>query len=86
MKQIKDGIQNIMPEISMELANVNETLQSISLEIGEVTEQTIDYDTPTEESEKIMKEATLVAEQKMQERFPDMPKIPSPEPDSSIQD
>ena len=86
MKQIKDGIQNIMPEISMELANVNETLHSISLEIGEVTEQTIDYDVPTEESEKIMKEAALVAEQKMQERFPDMPKIPSPEPDSSVHD
>ncbi|MGQ9542814.1 MAG: Snf7 family protein [Candidatus Bathyarchaeia archaeon] len=80
---VRNDLQNLMPEISTELADVNETLQSVILEVGETTEQNLDFNIPTEESERILKEATVLAEQKMRERFPEMPRIPTREPGPS---
>jgi division protein CdvB (Snf7/Vps24/ESCRT-III family) len=82
--KVRDDLQNLMPEISTELTDVNDTLQSVVLEIGQTSEQTFDINVPTEESEKIMKEATTLAEQRMRERFPEMPQIPTKEPGSPI--
>ncbi|MBS7626431.1 hypothetical protein KEJ51_05255, partial [Candidatus Bathyarchaeota archaeon] len=79
---VRNDLQNLMPDISTELADVNDTLQSVILEAGEATEQNLDFNIPTEESEKILKEATTLAEQKMRERFPEMPQIPTREPGS----
>jgi division protein CdvB (Snf7/Vps24/ESCRT-III family) len=80
---VRNDLQNLMPDISTELADVNDTLQSVILEAGEATEQNLDFNIPTEESEKILKEATALAEQKMRERFPEMPQIPTREPGST---
>ncbi|MEM3381364.1 MAG: Snf7 family protein [Candidatus Bathyarchaeia archaeon] len=79
---VRNDLQNLMPDISTELADVNDTLQSVILEAGEATEQNLDFNIPTEESEKILREATALAEQKMRERFPEMPQIPTREPGS----
>jgi division protein CdvB (Snf7/Vps24/ESCRT-III family) len=82
--KVRVDLQNLMPEISTELAEVNDTLQSVVLEVGQATEQTFDFNAPTEESEAIMKEAGTLAEQRMKERFPEMPKIPTAEEGSSL--
>ena len=82
--KVRNDLQSLMPEISSELAEVNDTLQSVVLEVGQTTEQTFDMNVPTEESEKIMKEASTLAEQKMRESFPDMPQIPTKEPSSAL--
>ena len=82
--KVRNDLQNLMPDISTELAEVNDTLQSVVLEVGQATEQTFDFNVPTEESEAILKEAATLAEQRMRERFPEMPKIPTAEPGSSL--
>jgi division protein CdvB (Snf7/Vps24/ESCRT-III family) len=70
---VKDQIQNILPEISYELSEVDDSLRSVVLEIGEAAEQSFDFEASGEEAQKILEEAKAVAEQKMKERFPELP-------------
>lgn len=79
VKTLKSQLEGVMPEVSMELSQVNETLEELTTEVGETTETTFDLSASTEESQKILTEANFVAEQKMKERFPELPAIPTNE-------
>jgi len=79
VKTLKSQLQGVMPEVSMELSQVNETLEGLAMEAGETTESTFDLSASSEESQKILSEANFVAEQKMKERFPELPPIPTSE-------
>jgi len=72
---LKDGLRNLMPDISMKLDEVNEDLQNLVMEIGETTEEHLDLEAASEDSKRIIEEATIVAEQKMKEKFPELPAI-----------
>ncbi|MBS7655737.1 hypothetical protein KEJ50_04460 [Candidatus Bathyarchaeota archaeon] len=72
---LKDGLRNLMPDISMKLDEVNEDLQNLVMEIGETTEEHLDMEAASEDSKRIIEEATIVAEQKMKEKFPELPAI-----------
>jgi division protein CdvB (Snf7/Vps24/ESCRT-III family) len=76
---IKNQLQGVLPEVSMELAQVNENLEYLVLEVGEASESSFDMSASSEESQRILQEASLVAEQKMKERFPELPGIPTHE-------
>lgn len=79
VKTLKSQLQGVMPEVSLELSEVNETLEELSVEVGETTETTFDLSSSSEASQKILQEANVVAEQKMKERFPELPAIPTHE-------
>ena len=70
---IKNELQGKLPEISTGIADVEDSLQNITMDIG----QAIDVDgmsaIANDESARILKEADLVAEQKMTEKFPEIP-------------
>jgi division protein CdvB (Snf7/Vps24/ESCRT-III family) len=72
---LKDGLRNLMPDISMRLDEVNEDLQNLVMEVGEATDEHLDLEAAGEDSRKIIEEATIVAEQKMKEKFPELPSI-----------
>jgi division protein CdvB (Snf7/Vps24/ESCRT-III family) len=79
VRTLKSQLEGVMPEVSLELSSVNETLEELSMEVGETTENTFDLSSSSAESQKILQEANLVAEQKMKERFPELPPIPTSE-------
>ncbi len=79
VRTLKTQLHDVMPEVSLELSEVNETLEGLADDVGEATENSFDVTSPTEESQKILSEANLVAEQKMKERFPELPTIPAHE-------
>ncbi len=79
VKALKSQLEGVMPEVSLELSEVNETLEGLSVEVGETTEATFDLSSSSEGSQKILQEANVVAEQKMKERFPELPPIPTHE-------
>jgi division protein CdvB (Snf7/Vps24/ESCRT-III family) len=79
VRTLKTQLHDVMPEVSLELSEVNETLEGLADDVGEATESSFDVTSPTEESQKILSEANLVAEQKMKERFPELPTIPAHE-------
>jgi division protein CdvB (Snf7/Vps24/ESCRT-III family) len=76
---IKSQLVSILPDISNELSDIGETLQNMVVEIGDATDQSFDTSIPTEEGNKILDEATAVAEQKMKETLPEIPPIPTKE-------
>jgi division protein CdvB (Snf7/Vps24/ESCRT-III family) len=77
VKTLKSQLEGVLPEVSMELSQVNETLEGLTMEVGEATETTFDLSASSGESQKILQEANFVAEQKMKERFPELPPIPT---------
>ena len=76
---LKSELQGVLPEVSMELAEVNETLEGMAIEVGEATDTSFDTTASSEEAHQILQEANAVAEQKMKERFPELPPIPARE-------
>ncbi|HUK50373.1 MAG TPA: Snf7 family protein [Terriglobales bacterium] len=77
VRVLKSQLEGVMPEVSMQLSEVNETLEGLATEVGEATENTFDLTASSDESQKILSEANFVAEQKMKERFPELPAIPA---------
>jgi division protein CdvB (Snf7/Vps24/ESCRT-III family) len=80
VNMIKDNLQNIIPEVSMKLEEVNDSLQSMILEVGEATESTLSMEASSEEAEKILAEANTLAEQKLRDAFPELPAVSAEEP------
>lgn len=79
VKALKSQLEGVMPEVSLELSEVNETLEGLAVEVGETTEASFDVMSSGEEAQHILQEANIVAEQKMKERFPELPPIPAHE-------
>jgi division protein CdvB (Snf7/Vps24/ESCRT-III family) len=79
VRTLKTQLEGVMPEVSLELSSVNETLEELSMEVGETSENTFDISSSSAESQKILQEANLVAEQKMKDRFPELPPIATSE-------
>jgi division protein CdvB (Snf7/Vps24/ESCRT-III family) len=79
VRTLKTQLEGVMPEVSLELAEVNDTLEGLAVEVGEATETSFDTTSSTAESQQILQEANTVAEQKMKERFPELPPLPAHE-------
>ena len=73
IKDIKQHLKGIVPEIAFELDEIDSTLHSIVLEAGEFTGTSIDTTIVSGEAKKILEEASIMAEQRMKEKFPELP-------------
>jgi len=73
VQAIKSQIQGIMPQVSYELGMIGETLNGMVVEVGEATGAGYDISTSGEEAQRIITEANTIAEQRMKERFPELP-------------
>ena len=76
---LKSQLEGVLPEVSMQLAEVNESLEGMAIEVGETAETSFDSTASSEAAQQILQEANTVAEQKMKERFPELPPIPTNE-------
>ncbi|MEM2576871.1 MAG: Snf7 family protein [Candidatus Bathyarchaeia archaeon] len=81
---IKTEISVIMPEVAFELSEVGEVLGDIVTEMGEASGLSEEDLHPSSEAMKIIEEANAVAEQKMKEKFPELPIQVSPTIDESL--
>ena len=75
---IKTQVAGVMPEVSYELGEIGETLNGMVLEVGEATGQTYGVETSNEEAQRILNEANTIAEQRMKEKFPELPSTALP--------
>ncbi|MEM3693621.1 MAG: Snf7 family protein [Candidatus Bathyarchaeia archaeon] len=67
-------LSGIIPEVSRELENVGEDLNSMVLEIGESVAPSAEVIASTE-ANRILEEASAIAEQRIHERFPEIQAI-----------
>jgi division protein CdvB (Snf7/Vps24/ESCRT-III family) len=70
---IKSQISGLMPEVGFELSEISETLSGIVVDAGEATGEMYDSETPNAEAQRILSEASTISEQRMREKFPDLP-------------
>lgn len=78
---IKNQIAGVIPEVGFELSEIGEVLNSVVVEAGEATGTSYDVDASSAEAQRILSEASTIAEQHMKERFPELPSngLPSPQ-------
>lgn len=74
IRSLRTQISGVMPEVSYELGLVNETLNDIVVEAGEATGTMSGPEATSQEAQKILSEAGAIAEQRMKEKFPDIPR------------
>jgi len=67
---LRGQLTNIIPEVALELDNVNKMLGSILIDIGEPREAEV---VASEEALKVLQEAEVVAEQRLREKLPELP-------------
>jgi len=75
IKELKQMLRGVMPEISLELSEVEEGLRDVVLTTGEALGIPAGDIYASPEARKILEEARVVAEQRMKERFPELPVI-----------
>jgi division protein CdvB (Snf7/Vps24/ESCRT-III family) len=73
LRTVKSGMASIFPEAERELGQIGNLLNGIIIDAGQSTGLTINFDTANEDAQNILAEASSVAEQKIKEKFPDLP-------------
>ncbi len=78
LRTVKTGMASIFPEAEKELGSIGNLLSGIIMDTGQSSGLAINFETANDDAQKIMNEAASVAEQKIKEKFPDLPSgIPS---------
>jgi division protein CdvB (Snf7/Vps24/ESCRT-III family) len=73
IRSLRTQISGVMPEVSYELDSVGETLNEIVMEAGQLTGTISKPEITSQEAQRILTEAGAIAEQRMKERFPELP-------------
>ncbi len=79
VRSVKGSLAGVIPEASMMLDGIGQTLDGLVMEVGEATGMSWNINASGEEAEKILAEAVAVAEEKMKEHFPALPGATAPE-------
>ncbi|MEM2537440.1 MAG: Snf7 family protein [Candidatus Bathyarchaeia archaeon] len=87
LRAVKTGMANIFPEAERELGLIGNLLSGIIVEAGQSTGLSINFEAANEDAQKILTEAAAVAEQRIKEKFPELPagipQMPLPEKSST---
>ena len=73
MKGLKSSLGRFMPEADSELNAMTQTLNGLMMDSLAGDSFSLDTDTSSEETDKILQEASAVAEQQIGEKFPSVP-------------
>jgi len=82
IRNVRTGLGTVLPEAEHEMGEINSLLSSILVDAGMLGGYTISFEAAGEDAEKILAEASAVAEQRMKEKLPELPigaKIPTTE-------
>lgn len=70
---IKNQISGVIPEVGFELGQIGEVLSGVVDDAGEVSTSSYDVNASGQEAQRILGEASTIAEQHMKDRFPELP-------------
>jgi division protein CdvB (Snf7/Vps24/ESCRT-III family) len=78
LRTVRTGMASVFPEAERELGQIGNLLSGIIIDAGQSTGLTLNFDAANEDAQRILTEAGSVAEQKIKDKFPDLPAgIPS---------
>lgn len=84
VRTVRKNLQSVMPGANDTLSEINSGLEGMMQEIGTVPGMSMSFDTNGEEAEKILAEASVIAETKMSGSFPSIPDMPDQTTNTSI--
>ncbi len=73
LRSVRAGLTSVFPEAENELGEIGNMLSGIMIEAGQGSGMTLNFDSVNEDASKILNEAATVAEQRIKEKFPDLP-------------
>jgi division protein CdvB (Snf7/Vps24/ESCRT-III family) len=73
LRSVRAGLVSVFPEAENELGEIGNMLSGIMIEAGQGSGMTLNFDTVNEDASKILTEAATVAEQKIKDKFPELP-------------
>lgn len=73
LTRVRSGLSGVMPEVDRELGEINGVFSDIMMSAGSMGNTSFAFDASGEEVDHILAEAGAVAEQRMNENFPDVP-------------
>ena len=73
IRNVRSGLVSVIPEAEHEIGEISGLLSSILVDAGQLGAGVINFESANEEADKILAEAGAVAEQKMRDKFPDLP-------------
>lgn len=72
LKDVRSGIAGLMPSMEQELGAIMGMLDEIIIESSHIVGVGVETETLSEEAQKILEEAALVAEEKVKEKLPEL--------------
>jgi division protein CdvB (Snf7/Vps24/ESCRT-III family) len=73
MRNMKMGLQTVLPEADKEIGEISGLLSSILIDASATGGLSLNFDAANEEAQRVLEEASVVAEQRMRESFPEIP-------------
>ncbi|NWG08745.1 MAG: hypothetical protein HXX80_00255 [Nitrososphaerales archaeon] len=73
VRSVRSGLVGVMPEAEHEIGEISGILSSILVDAGQLGGLTLNFEVANEDAEKILAEASAVAEQRMKEKFLELP-------------
>ena len=78
LKQVTGYLKGMMPDVFTELMEVEENLNLAMMQMTTSVPIDLSSDYVTEEAQKILHEAGVVAEQRLKQQFPELPSLQAP--------
>jgi len=73
LRSVSVGMCGVLPEAENELGEIGNMLSGLMFEAGSSGGMSLNFNTVNEDASKILTEAATVAEQKIKDKFPDLP-------------
>lgn len=73
IRSVKTGLVSVLPEAEHEISEISGLLSGILVDAGQLGGYTLNFEAASEDAERILAEASAVAEQKIREKFPEIP-------------
>jgi len=81
---VKQALSGVFPEADNQMDEISGLLSGILVDAGTVSGYPLNFEAANEEAEQTLAEAAAIAEERMNERFPEIPVVTSSE-DSSME-
>ena len=73
LRTVRTGMAGVLPEAERDLGQIGNLLSGIIVDAGQSTGLSINFEAANEDAQKILKEVATVAEQKVKDKFPELP-------------
>lgn len=85
LRSVRASIAGVFPSVERELGEVTMLLDEVMVKASQVTGMMLGFEAASEEAQKILSEAAVVAEQRTREKFPELPALRVPEEEEITQ-